>query len=208
MKRVIQYVVIACMVALGAFLVSTVLHLISDAEEFQSADEASLAERAELRTDLEQNEAAVQALTEQLEDLGQEPVVTPPTSAAPTSSSPSVELLRSLVRFAVETSCGGPSCEGAVGPVGAPGLAGIPGKAGPPGADGTDGANGVDGAPGPVGPPGANGLDGRGVVSITCGADGVWTIAYTDGTTSTTPGPCRVVPEPPVEPDVPLEPAA
>lgn len=201
MKKTAKIGAFILAVAVGAWLVLTILHLIADAEQFQNADAASIAERAELRDDLEQNEAAVQLLTEQLEDLGQEPVVEPPTnttpSTAPGNNTPSIELLRSLVRFAVESACGGPSC---VGPVGPPGANGLPGEAGKSGAPGS---NGADGAPGPAG---ANGADGRGVSNVSCEPDGTWLIAYTDGTTSTTAGPCRLVPEPPIDP--PLEPAA
>ena len=202
MTRLLKYLAITAGVLAGAWLVFTILHLIADAETFQSNDEASIAERADLRDDLEQNEAAVQLLTEQLEGLGQEPVVEPPTNTAPATTSngsPSIEVLRSLIRFAVESACGGPSC---VGPVGPPGANGLPGEAGK---NGSPGSNGTDGAPGPAG---ANGVDGRGVSNVSCDPDGTWVIAYTDGTTSTTPGPCRVVPEQPTEPDPPLEPAA
>jgi hypothetical protein len=48
-----------------------------------------------------------------------------------------------------------------------------------------DGKDGGDGAPG---------ADGRGIKSVTCQANGDWLIVYTDDTTSTTDGPCRVVP--------------
>lgn len=200
MKKYLKMIVAVLGVVGGGWLVFTILHLAADAEQFQSNDAASIAERAQLRDDLEQNEAAVALLTEQLEDLGQEPVVEPPTAnESPSSSAPPVDLLRSLVRFAVESSCGGPSC---LGPVGPPST--VPGPAGEAGRDGADST-----VPGPQGPAGANGADGapgRGVSNVSCEADGTWLIAYTDGTTSTTPGPCRFIPEQPVDP--PLEPAA
>lgn len=70
------------------------------------------------------------------------------------------------------------------GPPGAAGAAGkdstVPGPAGPPGADGTDGAPGADG---------------RGISSVTCEGTGeasYWVVTYTDGTSQTSTGPCRL----------------
>lgn len=96
------------------------------------------------------------------------------------------------------TRCVGP--KGSSGSDGKDGTAGKTGPQGPPGVDGKDGTNGVngqDGAPGKDGTNGVNGADGkdgRGIQSITCESDGSWLITYTDSTTSTTDGPCRVVP--------------
>lgn len=96
---------------------------------------------------------------------------------------------------------------GISGPIGTPGATGEPGVSGVNGANGNDGKNGIDGPPGPqgiqgepgaIGAPGANGTNGangRGLQSVTCDGDGltsVWTITYTDGTTSQTAGPCRL----------------
>lgn len=70
---------------------------------------------------------------------------------------------------------------------------------GPPGLsiagqNGTDGAPGAPGATGPQGPPGNDGQPGRGIVSgPTCQGDGTWSTTYTDGTTETQDGPCRIV---------------
>ena len=70
------------------------------------------------------------------------------------------------------------------GPPGPTGTAGkdstVPGPAGPPGADGTDGAPGADG---------------RGISSVTCEGTGdasYWVVTYTDGTSQTSTGPCRL----------------
>lgn len=108
---------------------------------------------------------------------------------------------------------------GQTGPSGATGAQGIPGNNGKDGVNGTNGANGNDGAPGatgpqgdpgPAGPPGATGPQGapgatgpagpagpgRGIQSIECVGDGAtssWVITYTDGGTSQTAGPCKVV---------------
>lgn len=110
---------------------------------------------------------------------------------------------------------------GAVGPSGAPGAAGLDGRTvqgpagadgqsivGPPGAPGESvvgpagpaGPPGADGAPGAPGADGATGATGRGVGSLTCQVDGSWLITYTDGETSTTPGPCRVLTGPEARP--------
>lgn len=86
------------------------------------------------------------------------------------------------------------------------GFAGLTGLTGPPGADGKDGAPGLDGAPGKDGPPGAPGIDGapgtdgRDVISVTCeGADDTsyWLVTYSDGTSQTSSGPCRLTTLPP-----------
>lgn len=102
---------------------------------------------------------------------------------------------------------GAPGVDGSPGPQGPTGAPGADGATGAAGADGQDGADGAPGAPGETGPQGpagvdgVDGADGRGVVSVTCEADGSWLITYTDDTTSTTPGPCRI-PAPDPEPTV------
>jgi hypothetical protein len=91
---------------------------------------------------------------------------------------------------------------GAGGKSGADGLAGVTGSAGVPGTNGVTGLDGVAGVAGPAGAPGALGVAGRGVASVACVDAPVtvppivpassWVITYTDATTTTTPGPCRV----------------
>jgi len=87
---------------------------------------------------------------------------------------------------------GGSGLDGSPGSPGAPGADGAPGAAGEPGVPGPPGPGGPAGEVGPIGPAGAPGSDGRGVTVLECQADGTWLITYTDDTTSTTPGPCRV----------------
>ena len=82
------------------------------------------------------------------------------------------------IASALTTLCGG-SCKGETGPAG---------PAGPAGAKGDPGES----VTGPKGDTGERGADGRGITSITCEADGSWLVTYTDGTTSTTSGPCRI----------------
>ncbi|MCQ9367330.1 collagen-like protein [Brevibacterium sp. 91QC2O2] len=91
------------------------------------------------------------------------------------------------------------------GPAGQPGKDGqagqdstVPGPAGKPGAPGEDGKPGERG---PVGPAGDDGKPGRGIKTITCSSGNDWHVTYTDDTTTTVDGPCRVpTPEPNPEP--------
>lgn len=94
----------------------------------------------------------------------------------------------------------GAAGESITGPSGAPGPQGAPGESIP----GPAGPAGTAGPPGPAGAPGAPGTDGRGLTSVACELDGSWTVTYTDGTTSSTPGPCRVLARP--DPALPIEP--
>ena len=96
-------------------------------------------------------------------------------------------------------------CQGPQGTPGAPGLTGPPGQPGEqgePGEPGVTGAQGIPGEPGPKGEAGAKGdtgaqgvpgTPGRGIADTDCLEDGTWRITYTDGTTSSARGPCRVV---------------
>lgn len=49
------------------------------------------------------------------------------------------------------------------------------------------------GTPGAAGKDGADGQPGRGIADTDCQDDGTWRITYTDGTTDTARGPCRIV---------------
>lgn len=89
------------------------------------------------------------------------------------------------------------ACSGPTGPRGDQGPAGPAGKdgeQGPAGADGVAGKDGADGATGAQGEMGVQGPKGVGISSTTCQPDGAWLITYTDGTTDTAQGPCRIVP--------------
>ncbi len=116
---------------------------------------------------------------------------------------------------------GATGAPGEVGPQGPTGATGDDGASGAPGTSGADGATGATGPEGPQGPvgatgpagadgqagaPGADGVagtDGRGVASVECQTDGTWLITYTDTTTSTTPGPCRVLTTDPLPEETP-----
>jgi len=94
---------------------------------------------------------------------------------------------------------GEPGGPGAAGEAGGRGPAGEAGPPGPAGDRGPQGEPGTPGATGPAGPPGAPGSDGRGITDITCLDDGRWQITYSDGATTFTSGPCRIVVPPPPE---------
>lgn len=187
MTRLFRYLSIAVLVVAGALLVSTVLHLATDAERFREADAASIAERTQLRADLEQQQAAVELLSKQIEDLGQAPIVDPP----PTNSgkAPSIDLVRTLVDLGLSARCANGACVGPAGPPGLPST--IPGPPGEDGRNGVDGAPGADstipGPPGATGPPGANGVNGAGIASLSCTSALPIEITYvlTNGTTAT-----------------------
>lgn len=160
-------------------------------------DAESAADRANLHDQLADVETANAALADQIRALGEIPVA--PTTGPPNHTPPII--LR--------------------GPQGIPGVTGPRGPAGPapepvpgpPGRDGEDGAT-ITGPAGPAGPKGdkgdpgkdgsngkdgAPGRDGRGVTSITCGTTGDWLIAFTDGTSQTVTGPCRLPAPTPAE---------
>lgn len=83
-----------------------------------------------------------------------------------------------------------------VGPQGAAGERGEPGPQGSQGDPGATGETGPQGTAGPQGDPGttgATGAAGRGIKDTDCQDDGTWLITYTDGTTDTARGPCRIV---------------
>jgi len=79
---------------------------------------------------------------------------------------------------------------GTDGKDGAQGPAGPKGDTGPAGPEGPQGPAGVQGEQGPIGP---TGPQGRGIADTDCQEDGTWLITYTDGTTDTSRGPCRIV---------------
>lgn len=108
-----------------------------------------------------------------------------------------------------DSTAAGPS--GAAGAPGQPGKDGkdslIPGSKGDKGDKGEPGADstvpGPSGAPGKDGKDGAPGEDGRGISTVRCvgaGDASHWEITYTDGTTQTSDGPCRIATEPPPAP--------
>lgn len=88
---------------------------------------------------------------------------------------------------------GAPGSEGPMGPEGPKGDAGPMGPPGPTGADSViPGPQGPRGAEGASGTNGKDGRDGRGIRAVDCGPDGDWLFTFTDDTTTTVAGPCRI----------------
>lgn len=90
---------------------------------------------------------------------------------------------------------GEPGTSGEKGEAGQKGEAGAPGQNGAPGSKGEKGDKGDKGEPGAKGDKGdtgSPGKNGRGVASVTCTADGDWLFTFTDDTSITVDGPCRV----------------
>ena len=168
------------------WLAGRVASLDEENRGFEKRDEQSLADRRALAERLDREEAAMQALAEQLRQLGEKPVVEPSDPPEPGQIVP-IPGPRGL-------SCieeiGYPRCRGDQGRAGA---GGADGNDGTPGADGKDGVDGKDGAPGADGRDGVDGKDGRGIEDAKCGDDGRWTLWWTDGTTSDG-GPCLIAP--------------
>lgn len=90
---------------------------------------------------------------------------------------------------------GDPGPQGEKGDPGAAGLAGSPGAPGNVGASGLQGAKGEKGDPGPKGDKGDPGAPGRGIESVICegnGQESYWVVTFSDGTSATSTGPCRL----------------
>ena len=213
------------LLVVGILSVAFVSYAAFDAASRQSSatDRASI--RAELddtrtelsatRADLDDQFAASTALTEQVESLGEEPVVNP-ASPPRTSTGIPIPGVRgpapsfSTVLRAVMQVCDGDACDGDPGQDGSDGSDGesITGPQGQPG-ESITGATGAtvakgDSVTGPAGKDGANGKDGRGISALDCTGTLTpitLTLTYTDGTTSSiTCQPGAVEPEPAPEP--------
>lgn len=162
-----------------------------------------------LGNDLEQSRADSAALAAQVRSLGGQPVAEPKPGARGDQGpqgpqgppgiqgpqGPAGIDGQSPQCLFLPTRCVGPKGatgnqgeQGTQGPKGDTGATGETGPQGPPGVDGKDGADGKDGTAG------AAGKDGRGIATVSCQADGTWLFTYTDSTTQTVDGPCRVVP--------------
>jgi hypothetical protein len=136
---------------------------------------------------------------------------------------PTAAQLQPLVTATVAAYCTSDRCVGKAGPTGPAGGEGRQGPDGKPAPAVTDeqlyaqaqkallaycslDSKPCQGPAGPTGPQGPQGPKGNDAVSITdtdCvgdGSDSYWRIAYSDGTTGTATGPCRVAVLPPVTP--------
>lgn len=145
---VLSVVVLA--VAVLVLCIWAVMWLSHENARFEQRDEQSLADRQALRERLDKDQAAIEALTEQLRQLGEKPAVEP-------------EDVPDLEPGEVVVIPGPPGRDGRDGADGRNGRDGIDGT-GQPGRPGADGAPGPQGPPGPAGPkgdPGRDGVDGK-----------------------------------------------
>lgn len=182
--------------------------LVFEVLAFAAADRQSLNDRADLRAELRQQESTSEALAEQIRSLGEEPVIEPETTQQEVTGDVQD---RFVPVPGPRGPAGTPGVDGDVGPrgpAGEPGV-GLPGTSGKDGSSvtgpaGSDGSPGEDGSAGPAGPPGkdgrdgsngsdgAPGKDGRSITSVTC-PEQDWVITYSDGTSDTVNGPCRLI---------------
>lgn len=172
-----------------------------------TANAGARAERIEILSQLEEahvalaeERAKVDALIEQVEATGEDPVVEPSDAETSSSSEPgpagprgeagtpgrsptAEEVYAAVVAFCASIGgcVGPPGPVGGVGPAGADGAPGIPGES-------------IVGPPGPAGATGAPGADGRGIVSISCvmrdDLSSAFRFTLTDGSTQDVTGPC------------------
>jgi hypothetical protein len=195
MKRTLKYIAYGLAVLLMAWLVFKVVDLASqqrESDQSQAARDRTAATNAKA---LQDANAKVTALSDQIKSLGKKPVVSSKPVVVTGDRGPGPT--PGQVAVAIQQYCfahGG--CRGPAGPpgltvVGPKGDKGDKGDTvtGPPGGSGPSGPAGKDGADGKNG---ADGKDGRGVQSTQCGDDGRWTVTYTDGSTEDA-GVCRVL---------------
>lgn len=186
MKRTVKYLAWIVVVLFGAWSVTQLLTL-TDRSNVSRAERADLFQRVETQKEqIAQEQTARTLLAEQVESLGEKPVV----PAAPASLSPLPPSIRYLP---VQGPRGARGEQGERGEAGADGedstIAGPAGAAGANGADSTvPGPQGPAGADGSPGKDGKDGSPGRGIASIVCtgGLTPItFTFTYTDGTTET-----------------------
>lgn len=186
---ILAWIVIVVVLLALVWLAGRVTSLGEENRQFAERDEQSLEDRRALADRLDREEAALLALTEQLRQLGQKPVVEPSDPPEPGQvvvvPGPKGDRGASCIE-----EIGYPRCRGAAGEDGSSGSPGIDGQDGTDGAPGPKGDKGDDGADGKDG---VDGKDGRGIQGAFCGDDGRWTVTYTDGSSSDG-GVCRVGP--------------
>ncbi|KQP83734.1 collagen-like protein [Aeromicrobium sp. Leaf291] len=180
-QRKIGWIVLAAFLMGGVWLAfNDVTDRLTQAEQRGDTNAAAAQETRESLTEANDR---VDALGQQVRDLGEDPVV--PTS--PVVNSPTI----------LPGPRGEQGLRGLLGLPGAPGASGrdgqngqdstVPGPTGPAGRDSTvpgpQGERGPMGATGERGPAGADGAPGRGIADVQC-TDGRWVVTYTDNTTS------------------------
>lgn len=147
--RIVWAIVALIAAAIFVWVVVSLLQLDDDYDALEQRSDASAADQADLRADLEAQALALEEANRRLVDAGERPVPEPAPGA------PGQQGLQGLK--------GDPGEDGTDGVDGKPGRRGVAGKPGVDGADGRDGVDGVDGkdgAPGADGSPGRDGRDG------------------------------------------------
>ena len=191
--------------ALIGYLLVTVIQL-SGRSELSQADRADIRDEvSSLESDLSSQEATSTLLAQQIESLGQVPIVEPTSPPSSPSTAPSFSFIQRLIDLGIAARCPGASC---VGPPGAPAPPAVDGE------DGQDGANGRDGeTPStelllsliqPLIPAPIPGLNAPRITSVACSSLTIvdLTFAFDDGTVLTASCGPTVEPEPPVDPPV------
>lgn len=117
-------------------------------------------DKAQLETETDALEAAVIALSQQVESLGAEPIVGPP-------GAPGESIVGPPGLMGPQGPQGPPGPPGSSGDRGPRGEQGPQGEAGPSGEAGPPGPQGEPGPPGPQGPPGEKGEKGERPESMT-----------------------------------------
>lgn len=126
----------------GGWLILQVVNLSDQAQHFREQDRQSRADRSLLNEKVREDERKLEALEQQLLQLGERPVVKPDENLDDEGA-------------VIVPGPRGP--EGPPGPRGPAGPRGEDGSSGRDGADGVSGADGQDGLRGPAGPPGPPG---------------------------------------------------
>lgn len=184
---VLTWLVAILVALLVVWLAGRVISLSADLGETEHRADTSAADRADLRADLESQQAALDAANRKLLALGEAPVqqpTTPPLSPLQGPMGPMGPVGPVGPRGPKGDTgdegddgasiTGAPGEQGATGPAGPMGPAGPKGDAGP---QGPAGPAGKDGAPGTA-TPGTYGCpDGQSMTGFTVAADGTVTVA-------------------------------
>ncbi|MDF1705002.1 MAG: hypothetical protein P1U38_09535 [Aeromicrobium sp.] len=209
--RLTAWLLTALTVALSMASIFIILGGVSDRlDEAERRSDSNASAASSANAEAAEAQAQAAALAEQVESLGQVPVVEPDdTITTPTTTSPSFSFIQRLIDLGISARCPGGSC---VGPEGAPA---------PPAEDGSDGQDGRNGADGqtpstelllsliqPLIPAPIPGVNAPRVTSVACSSLTIvdLTFAFDDGTVLTASCGPAIEPEQPVDP--PLEPAA
>lgn len=211
--RLTAWLLTALTVALSISSIFLILGGVSDRLDEAERRSDSNAEAASVaNAEAAEAQAQAEVLAEQVESLGQVPVVEPDeTITTPTTTAPSFSFIQRLVDLGFSARCPGGSCVGPEGPPAPPAKDGVNGQDGRNGADGqTPSTDLLLSLIQPLIPPPLPGNDGVGVLAIACTSPTPFPVSFdfalSNGTTHSVSCPTVVDPNPPVDP--PLEPAA